>query len=250
MAPEPSSVSPQVSVASLQPGDAVTLPLLDAYRVFLVLRNEPEGGQRALRLQGDEGERDVRLRGGDIAVRHEHLRRRDLAHAPPPPPPPADTVVLGPPPAMQRLDHPYLGTICFQGISIYVENPIGTTRSGVDVNGKPWSVIMTAHYGEIPATVAADGDPLDVFVGPDPNADTAYVIQTKIPGTKTFDEVKVMLGYTSRSAAVRAFYAHYTKPGFMAGITEWPMREFHRALASPRVLRGKMDSGSADRATQ
>jgi hypothetical protein len=242
--PEPSSVSPQVTISSLRRGDAVTLPLLDAYRVYHVVSNQSVDGMRELCVRCEDGTRTVRLQGNDVAIRHDHIVDRTV---------PghgmvaenesseATGIVLGPPPVPQRVDFPYEGTIRFQGIVIYVENAIGSTRSGVDPDGKPWSVTMSAHYGEIPGTVAADGDPLDVYVGPDQNADKAYVIQTQIPGTKKFDEVKVMLGFPSRSAAVRAFYAHYTKPGFMQGITTWPMQDFIRSLGQPRVLRGKMD---------
>lgn len=238
MPPEPSSVSPHATVAMLKRGDAVTISALDAHRVFRVLDNVPVDGLRELRLRGD-GERTIRMRGGDQVVRHDHLFEacEEVGAIDRP----APGVVLEPPPDAHPVGHPYAGTIRYQGLLIYVENPIGSTRSGVDKDGKPWSVTMTAHYGEIANTVGADGDPIDAFVGPDPDADTVYVIQTKIPGTSTFDEVKCMIGFPSRKAAVAAFYAHYTRPGFMAGITAWPIDEFHRVTCHPLDSRGKLE---------
>ena len=82
-----------------------------------------------------------------------------------------------------------------QGLTIKVENDVGTTRSGVDNNGKPWSVVMKYPYGEIVGSVGMDGDPVDVFVGPNKTAKWVYVMhQIKKDGTG-FDEDKCMLGF-------------------------------------------------------
>lgn len=41
------------------------------------------------------------------------------------------------------------GHVIIQGLDISIENPKGSFRSGVDKDGKPWSVKMPSHYGYI-----------------------------------------------------------------------------------------------------
>ena len=55
-----------------------------------------------------------------------------------------------------------LGRIKHSGFDIGIENPEGSNRTGVDPNGKEWSVKMTAHYGDLTGTIAADGDALSL----------------------------------------------------------------------------------------
>jgi len=58
---------------------------------------------------------------------------------------------------------------------------------------------MHFDYGEIDGEVGADGDPLDVYLGPDPDAPFVYVVhQLKAPPFEVFDEDKVMLGFPPR----------------------------------------------------
>jgi len=67
----------------------------------------------------------------------------------------------------------------FGGVRIHVENEAGSVRSGTDPSGKRWKVRMTRPYGEIPDTVGADGDALDVFLGPDEKAPYAYIFKVR-----------------------------------------------------------------------
>src|ERR1700722_16723907 len=48
------------------------------------------------------------------------------------------------------------GKFKLQGLTIAIENPKGSVRSGVDKNGKPWSVTMQDHYGYIVKVNKAD----------------------------------------------------------------------------------------------
>lgn len=92
------------------------------------------------------------------------------------------------------------------GMEISIENLAGSTRSGVDPSGKPWSVTLPYHYGYIRGTVGADGDHLDCMVGPLHDKGTEVtIINQKNPGGREFDEHKVMLGYPSREQALAAF---------------------------------------------
>jgi hypothetical protein len=93
------------------------------------------------------------------------------------------------------------------GMNIAIENLAGTKRSGVDHRGEPWEVTMPYHYGYIKGTKGADGDHLDVAVGPlMGNGTEAHIINQKGP-TGEFDEHKVFIGYPSREAAIHAFKA-------------------------------------------
>jgi hypothetical protein len=71
-----------------------------------------------------------------------------------------------------------------------------------------------------------DGDKLDVFVGPRPDSQKVYVIdQNNSDGS--FDEHKVMMGFTSEEAARAGYLANYEKGWTGLGaITEMGVDEF------------------------
>lgn len=145
-----------------------------------------------------------------------------------------------PRPRLEEPEHPFHGFLEFQGIPIDVENRSGSWRRGVADDGTPWAVRMIAHYGEVRNTTGADGDALDVFVGDDPFAPFVFVIQTKFPGAKAFDECKCMLGYPTRTAAISAFRRSYGKSGFYLGCTKWTIGSFKAALSRPQLIRGQL----------
>ena len=95
------------------------------------------------------------------------------------------------------------------GMQIALENPKGSTRSGTDPNGKSWSVKMKHDYGYIKRTIGKDGDHVDVFIGPDPDAELVYVVDQQDPSTKDFDEHKCMLGFTTEVNAREAYLSNY-----------------------------------------
>lgn len=89
------------------------------------------------------------------------------------------------------------------GVKVAIENPAGSTRSGVGEDGKPWSMKMPHDYGEIEGTRGADGDKVDAhIVGPHPRAD---VIDQKNLKTGQFDEHKVMLGSPHPRMSLEAY---------------------------------------------
>lgn len=124
------------------------------------------------------------------------------------------------------------GKVQLHGLTIAIENPKGSTRSGTDQDGKPWSVTMKAHYGYILRTESeADGDHIDVFLGEEPENDIVYVIDQVNPETGVFDEHKCCLGFRSAAEARQVYqdcYA-YGWQGF-AGITTLTMSEFKEWL--------------------
>ncbi|HCP76806.1 MAG TPA: hypothetical protein DIU11_03480, partial [Pusillimonas sp.] len=104
------------------------------------------------------------------------------------------------------------GHVNVEGLDVSIENPQGSTRSGVDPDGNSWSRKLASHYGYIRKTNSADGEQLDAFIKPgvDPSEITkAYVIDQVDPKTGKFDEAKVMLGYGSQEEAQAAYLENY-----------------------------------------
>ncbi len=122
------------------------------------------------------------------------------------------------------------GTHAKDAIDREFESLKGDVRKGVDPDGRPWEVTMPAHYGEFAETAGNDGDAIDVYVGPNPAADVAYVVHQKIPGTEIHDEDKVMLGFNTAADAEACYRAAYTVPGFYGGLTPWPVAELRAVL--------------------
>jgi hypothetical protein len=122
-------------------------------------------------------------------------------------------------------------TKIFQGLRIRIENEAGSTRSGVDKDGKPWETTMTYDYGEIIGSMGVDGDPVDVFVGPDKSAKFVYVIhQTTKDGTK-FDEDKCFVGFQDAMDAKAAFYKNYDVPDhFYGDVSTLSLEDFKKKI--------------------
>lgn len=120
-----------------------------------------------------------------------------------------------------------MGHTNVQGLDVTIENPAGSVRSGTSPEGKPWETEMKDHYGYIRGTEDGGDGKLDVFVGENPESQTAFVVKQVDPKTGRFDENKVMLGYDSIEAAKEAYLQNY-EPGWkgLGDITEMPMDQF------------------------
>jgi hypothetical protein len=119
------------------------------------------------------------------------------------------------------------GKVTVQGLPITIENAAGSERSGTDGNGQPWSVTMQHHYGYIRKTESdADGDHVDVFLGPHPASDVVFIVD-QTDGDGGFDEHKVLLGFTNEAEARAAYLANYS-PGWdrLGAITAMPVEDF------------------------
>ncbi|WP_070988492.1 strawberry notch-like NTP hydrolase domain-containing protein [Halofilum ochraceum] len=78
-----------------------------------------------------------------------------------------------------------------------------------------WMVRLKHSYGYFRRTEGNDGDAVDVFVGPNPDSETAYIVDQmrplsgvepeSTPGRNVFDEHKVMLGFDSEEAARKGY---------------------------------------------
>lgn len=100
------------------------------------------------------------------------------------------------------------GHIKINGFDVTIEQPAGSVRSGKDANGKEWSVTMNNTYGYIRGTKGVDGDHIDVFLGPDMNSDMVYVVD-QVNTDGSFDEHKVMIGFSSLEDARSAYLSNY-----------------------------------------
>ncbi|WP_293371602.1 hypothetical protein [Nevskia sp.] len=124
-------------------------------------------------------------------------------------------------------------TITVQGLKINVENPRGSIRSKTPRSGGPaWQQTMLHHYGDFVGSKGADGDAVDVFVGPLADAPMVYVVnQHKKEGQ--FDEHKVLLGFPDKESALSGYLAHYP-PGWNGAksVAEMPIAAFKRWLSS------------------
>lgn len=136
-------------------------------------------------------------------------------------------------------EFPFEGKIHFDGIAIDVENVKGSTRSGVDPGGKKWSIVMKAHYGEIRKSEGADGDKLDVYVGPNEKSKWVFVVHQVNPATYDnpgeFDEDKVMLGFDTANAAISSYQSHYDRDDFFGGMSMMPISKFKAWIADKKT---------------
>lgn len=129
------------------------------------------------------------------------------------------------------------GHLSFGGYDFTVETPKGTTRSGKDEQGKPWSVTMHDTYGYILGKIGVDGDHIDMFINDAADLDSfdgnVYVVDQVNPETGEFDEHKVMYGYPSEEAATEAYLANYSKGWKGLGkVTAVPKATFDKWLES------------------
>lgn len=104
------------------------------------------------------------------------------------------------------------GHVTIDGFDISIENPAGSTRSGTDAQGNPWSVTMHNSYGYIRMTEGVDGDHIDIFLSDhiDDWNGTVYVVD-QVNADGSFDEHKVMYGFNSTEEAREAYLSNYSE---------------------------------------
>lgn len=103
-----------------------------------------------------------------------------------------------------------VGRTVIYGMPVSIEQPRHSYRTGVDPKtGQRWTNRLAAHYGYFTGTRGADGDPVDCFIGPYPQAETAWIINQHVGGA--FDEHKVMLCFPDVETARRAYLDSYDR---------------------------------------
>lgn len=152
---------------------------------------------------------------------------------------------LGPAPRPNRAEFPYVGTIVWPGLPrILVETAAGQARhwgGGAAQGGGSTQMLM--HYGEFEGTTGADGDPIDVYVGPERGAPFAFVVHQQHPGDRTYDEDKVLLGFTSADDALAMYRAHYDRRGFVQAVRRLSIVELADWLRAHGSKGGRIDGG-------
>jgi len=147
------------------------------------------------------------------------------------------------------------GRVTLHGNTIAIENPKGSVRTNKDPNGPKWSVKLKNDYGQILGTKGADGDPIDVYLGPDHDAQHVFVVDQIDPDTGRFDEHKVMMGFKGEAEAFAAYDAGFSDgSGFsrIGDMQTMTLEEFNAWKNSPRTKKphGAVDELAASRALE
>ena len=145
-------------------------------------------------------------KGGDLLDYAEQVSKQKEVHEA------GNEVNPNPTEAQKEAGNYKKGHVKVDGLDITIENPKGSERSGVDKSGKKWSISMNNDYGYIRGTKAVDGDHVDVFLGPDLNSPNVYVVDQVNPDG-SFDEHKVMYGFSSIDEARDAYMSNYGEGG-------------------------------------
>ena len=110
------------------------------------------------------------------------------------------------------------GRCQISGMTVAIENPQGSTRSGTSKDGTEWSRTLTAHYGYVVGSNGADDDACDCFLTDNPEAsDVVYVVDQIDQDTGDFDECKAILGTTSEDEARKLYLSNYDR-GWRCGV--------------------------------
>lgn len=132
--------------------------------------------------------------------------------------------------------------VVLDGMDISIENPAGSTRSGVDQSGKKWSTKMATDYGYFKRSVGYDKDHVDVFVAPGykGGAKEVYIVNQHHANGK-FDEHKTILGATSEKEAMDIYNSNYEK-GWNGGksVVRMPIDEFKKWVRSDKPKDGRV----------
>lgn len=106
------------------------------------------------------------------------------------------------------------GHISFGGYTYVIENPKGSYRKGVDVDGKKWKIRMNNTYGYFLGVLGKDKDHIDCFINDavdlDRFAGKIYIID-QVDREGNFDEHKIMYGFDSVKDAKNAYLSNYEK---------------------------------------
>jgi hypothetical protein len=104
------------------------------------------------------------------------------------------------------------GHFSWNGLGITIETPKDGIRRGVSKDGKEWSCKMVSDYGYVKKTESeADGDHIDVFIGPNLDSEIVYVVDQDGNGNHRFDEHKCMIGFDSEESARKGYLGNYEK---------------------------------------
>ena len=126
------------------------------------------------------------------------------------------------------------GHIKVDGLNITIEQPKGSIRRGTDANGKQWESEMHNTYGYIRGTESVDGDHIDIFLSDNPTEGNVFVVD-QVNKDGSFDEHKVMYGFSDMESAKRAYLSNYEE-GWqgLGNITEVSKEDFKAWIDSSK----------------
>lgn len=148
-----------------------------------------------------------------------------------------------PSPAQSEAGNYQKGHVQLHGLDVTIETPKSSVRKGPidETTGEPaWQTTMPAHYGYVKGTKGADGDHVDVQLGPRVGAmfdgsraeaanHPVYVVDQIDPKTAKFDEHKAFLGFHTAVEAARAYdesFSDGSGPTRRGAVTEMSFQEF------------------------
>lgn len=123
----------------------------------------------------------------------------------------------------------------FQGIPIVIEYKEGDERKWKNSKGESGSTTMQYPYGYVKGVKGADGEEVDVYIGPDETSQTVYVInQRRIGDKRAFDEHKIMLGFSSEAKARSAYVSNFSPrslgTALIGSVRTWTIEKFKKWL--------------------
>lgn len=117
------------------------------------------------------------------------------------------------------------------GLRIHIDRHEGTVLEGTGPDGVPYRVEQRVPYGYLPGVKGDDGEPYDVYVGPERTVDRVHVVRQMKAGNGRYDEQKAMLGFASSEAAEECFRAH-THPRMFGRMGSLSLDAFRAQLAA------------------
>jgi inorganic pyrophosphatase len=100
---------------------------------------------------------------------------------------------------------------------------------------------MNFDYGYIRGTVGKDKDHVDCYIGPNPEAETVFIVHQNDPTTGEYDEDKVMLGFDSENEARKAYLSQYDRLGFLGEIDAMDIETFKEKAFDPKNKGKKLE---------
>lgn len=122
------------------------------------------------------------------------------------------------------------GKVRVHGLELSIENPRGSERSGRRPDGSEWRHTMSDHYGYIRRTTGADGEQVDVYLGPQEESGQVFVVDQLNQQDGSFDEHKVMIGFPDQESAVAAYRSNFDADWQMGKVSAMPVAEFKQWL--------------------
>lgn len=131
------------------------------------------------------------------------------------------------------------GHVKWNGLDITIEAPAGGMRRGTAPDGSAWEHKVGAAYGYIKGTEGADGDHVDVFLGPRPEGNQpVFVLDERDDKTGGFRQHKAFIGFPDHQAALSAYLNSGGKaPEHVGGLRALTNDEFKAWVKDPKATK-------------